>query len=240
MKFRSRSLAVRVRTKNLLVGPLAPLGGRPTRDFLALLARFRQANSNGLPAAFHLAAFATPAAFGCATIIAPHLVFDVTARARRISSLASFGHFVPPIFDRAITSARRLITPVRARGCKSFKRSEEERPQFERLCFLPRFGVRLSGSFACGSGGRRAGGFGVTERDDVRACAGAFAQCSTKVDRVTVLLQKICECFVGELLKRHHPLVRHQPELRPAFVIDLNALTGHVPAYQKLTRPAAF
>jgi hypothetical protein len=35
--------------------------------------------------------------------------------------------------------------------------------------------------------------------------------------------------------------VRHQPELRPAFVIDLNALTGHPPCSVKnLTRSAAF
>ena len=41
-----------------------------------------------------------------------------------------------------------------------------------------------------------------------------------------MLLQKIRERFVGEFLEGHHAVVRHKSELRPAFIIDLNALTG--------------
>jgi hypothetical protein len=51
------------------------------------------------------------------------------------------------------------------------------------------------------------------ERHDLGAGASAFAQCGTKIDRVAVLLQEIRESFVGEFLKGHHALVRHQPEL---------------------------
>src|ERR1700688_2938547 len=44
------------------------------RHLFALLARLRQADCDGLLAAFHLAAFAALAAFGSATLVAAHLV----------------------------------------------------------------------------------------------------------------------------------------------------------------------
>jgi hypothetical protein len=54
-------------------------------------------------------------------------------------------------------------------------------------------------------------------------------------------LQKIRERFVGEFLEGHHTVVRYEPELRPAFIIDLNALTGHARRPLKyLTCPTAF
>ena len=49
------------------------------------------------------------------------------------------------------------------------------------------------------------------------------------------------ERFVGEFLEGHHTVVRYEPELRPAFIIDLNALTGHARRPLKyLTCPTAF
>ncbi len=46
------------------------------------------------------------------------------------------------------------------------------------------------------------------ERDDLRADSGALAQGGAKIDGNAVLFQQIGERFVGEFLKRHHPVAR--------------------------------
>jgi len=51
------------------------------RHLLALLARLRQADRDGLLAAFDLAAFAAASALRGSALIAPHLAFDVFSRA---------------------------------------------------------------------------------------------------------------------------------------------------------------
>src|SRR4051812_9669960 len=69
------------RTRNSLMA--SPPRGAPSglllRHLLALLARLRQADGDGLLAALHLAALAAAAALGGALLVAPHLVLHVVA-----------------------------------------------------------------------------------------------------------------------------------------------------------------
>src|ERR1700753_3413921 len=68
------------------LGSLLP-ACRLLRDFLALLARFRQADGDRLLAAFHLAGLAAGTAFGGALLVAAHLALDVLAGALGIFPL---------------------------------------------------------------------------------------------------------------------------------------------------------
>src|SRR5262249_21739545 len=63
-----------------------PLAGLFSWNLLALFARLRKSNCNGLFATFNCSAFATPAAFQLATFKFVHFALYVFRGARRISS----------------------------------------------------------------------------------------------------------------------------------------------------------
>jgi hypothetical protein len=78
-------------THSALLGPGifgAKLRSLSSRDFLAFLARFRQADRNGLLATLDLAAFAAAAAVRGAALIAMHFAFHVAACASRVSAFS--------------------------------------------------------------------------------------------------------------------------------------------------------
>jgi hypothetical protein len=61
-------------------------------DTLSFFSRLRETDRYGLLSAFDFAAFPAPAAFRSAPLIAPHLAFDVAARAGGIFALPFLCH----------------------------------------------------------------------------------------------------------------------------------------------------
>ena len=103
-------------TYSALLGPGifgAKLGSLSSRDFFAFLARFRQADRNGLLAALDLPAFAAAAAVRGAALIAMHFAFHVAACASRVSAF-SLCHIILRQFFRSREShCRRAEEPLR-------------------------------------------------------------------------------------------------------------------------------
>jgi hypothetical protein len=79
------------------------------RDALSFLSRFREPDRYGLLSAFNFAAFPTPAAFRSAPLIAPHLAFDVAARAGGIFALPFLCHWVSRYIDEVHLSPNRFF-----------------------------------------------------------------------------------------------------------------------------------
>jgi hypothetical protein len=91
-------------THSALLGPGifgAKLRSLSSRDFLAFLARFRQADRNGLLAALDLPAFAAAAAARGAALIAMHFAFHVAACASRVSAFSLCHIILRQFLDRA-------------------------------------------------------------------------------------------------------------------------------------------
>ena len=79
------------------------------------------------------------------------------------------------------------------------------------------------------SGATATAGFALFsfEWNYVRAGPGAFAQRRAEIDRPSVFLQNIGERLVGQLLKRHHPIMGQKVQRGPAFRVDLHPLARH-------------
>jgi hypothetical protein len=93
--------AVKTRGRRISLQAISVTGGRKSskillafflRDALSFLSRLREPDRNGLLSAFDFTAFPTPATFGSASFIAPHLAFYVAARAGGIFALLFLCH----------------------------------------------------------------------------------------------------------------------------------------------------
>ena len=78
------------------------------RHAFTLLSRLREPDRYGLLSAFYFAAFPTPAAFRSASLIAPHLAFNVAARAGGIFALSFLRHWAFSKLDEIHLSPNRF------------------------------------------------------------------------------------------------------------------------------------
>jgi hypothetical protein len=103
------------------------------RYFLALLARFRQADRDRLLAALDPAGSAAATASCCAAFIAVHLAFHFGAGAARISALSSLCHLLSSKTQVQCSLAMRVLRPLTtaacAIGCLATDESGSHRPQ---------------------------------------------------------------------------------------------------------------
>jgi hypothetical protein len=82
-----------------------------SRDFLALLARFRQVDRDGLLAALDLPGFAAAATVRRAALIAMHFAFHVAARAARVSAFSLCHKILQEFFRSCEGYCRRAGDP---------------------------------------------------------------------------------------------------------------------------------